>query len=280
MEWWDQHRSCPAPPYWGPAGWADTHPPPPKISLSSPRTSGKGEQTQRKSSRAESASHSPFRAGAAPSARQTRPASPSLPLAAKFSALVGRKWITGCLGRSAAREAQQQPRTHTHTQPYSIKVQLFLGPSQKSMLSEYISLMFTIGRRRNALSSIYSDGQPMAASKPRWAQPACRDACHSPGMLRKPLIRKPRPKKLRKFVRAAKSVLLHALFWLSLAGPLKVNPLSGTIIRNVNLGERGCLVGRKRSLKKGNALNGKGYSKHIYFLHQVFLLLGFFFLIK
>lgn len=145
----------------------------------------------------------------------------------------------------------------SHTQPYSIKVQLFLGPSQKSMLSEYISLMFTIGRQRNALSSIYSNRQPMATRKPRWVQPACRDACHSLGMLRKPLIRKPRPKKLWKFVQAAKTVLLHALFWLSLAGPLKVNPLSGTIIRNVNLGERGCLVEHKRSLGKGNALNGK-----------------------
>lgn len=51
-------------------------------------------------------------------------------------------------------------------------------------------------------------------------------------------------------MQAAKTVLLHALFWLSLAGPLKVNPLSGTIIRNVNLGERGCLVEHKRSLKK------------------------------
>lgn len=118
------------------------------------------------------------------------------------------------------------------------------------MLSEYISLMFTIGRQRYALSSIYSNRQPMTTHKPRWVQPACRDACHSLGMLRKPLIRKPRPKKLRKFMQAAKTVLLHALFWLSLAGPLKVNPLSGTIIRNVNLGERGCLVEHKRSLKK------------------------------
>lgn len=160
--------------------------------------------------------------------------------------LVGRKWITGCLGRSTARKAHQQP----HTQPYSIKLQLFLGPSQKSMLSEYISLMFTIGRQRYALSSIYSNRQPMTTHKPRWVQPACRDACHSLGMLRKPLIRKPRPKKLRKFMQAAKTVLLHALFWLSLAGPLKVNPLSGTIIRNVNLGERGCLVEHKWSLKK------------------------------
>ena len=180
--------------------------------------------------------------------------------------LVGRKWITGCLGRSAARKAHQQP----HIQPYSIKLQPCLGPSQKSMLSEYISLMFTIGRQRYALSSIYSNRQPMATHKPRWVQPACRDACHSLGMLRKPLIRKPRPKKLRKFMQAAKTVLLHALFWLSLAGPLKVNPLSGTIIRNVNLGERGCLVEYKRSSKKGSTLKGKEHSKHIFFLHQVF----------
>lgn len=130
--------------------------------------------------------------------------------------------------------------------------------------------MFTIGRQRYALSSIYSNRQPMATHKPRWVQPACRDACHSLGMLRKPLIRKPRPKKLRKFMQAAKTVLLHALFWLSLAGPLKVNPLSGTIIRNVNLGERGCLVEYKRSSKKGSTLKGKEHSKHIYFLHQVF----------
>lgn len=170
------------------------------------------------------------------------------------------------MGRSAARKAHQQP----HIQPYSIKLQPCLGPSQKSMLSEYISLMFTIGRQRYALSSIYSNRQPMATHKPRWVQPACRDACHSLGMLRKPLIRKPRPKKLRKFMQAAKTVLLHALFWLSLAGPLKVNPLSGTIIRNVNLGERGCLVEYKRSSKKGSTLKGKEHSKHIYFLHQVF----------
>lgn len=49
-------------------------------------------------------------------------------------------------------------------------------------------------------------------------------------------------KSLRKFVQAAKTVLLHAHFWRSFAGPLKVNPLSGTIIRNVNLGERGSLA--------------------------------------
>lgn len=29
-----------------------------------------------------------------------------------------------------------------------------------------------------------------------------------------------------------------------------MNPLSGTIIRNVNLGERGCLVERKCNFKK------------------------------
>lgn len=29
-----------------------------------------------------------------------------------------------------------------------------------------------------------------------------------------------------------------------------MNPLSGTIIRNVNLGERGCLVEHKRNFKK------------------------------
>lgn len=89
-----------------------------------------------------------------PAHSQTNPSrkSLSLPLAARFSA--SRKEMNKVAARAGRSAAHQQPRahTHTHTEPYSIKAQLSLGPSQKSTLSGYISLMFTIGRRRNALS--------------------------------------------------------------------------------------------------------------------------------
>lgn len=141
------------------------------------------------------------------------------------------------------------------TQFYSIRLHSCLGPSQSQCQGNISPPMFTVDSHSPALSLGCSQKEPMAGFEPALS-PTSIQACLSfPRHVQEVTHQETRLKNSWKLLLAARNVLQHALFWLSFAGPLKVNTLSCIIIRKANPREHASiwalvLAGWKKNLSK------------------------------